>query len=269
MKPSRYFLLALFAVIAGRLPGQDGVKPIIAVPPLTDPKKKPDPVKPPPQPLLPQAAKPEPAAPGMFYAGNFDGSDLGKEWKLVNPDPDRWTMQPKRKSIMMITQPGGCPYKKDAKNELILDKDLPQGDFEVIVKASARFQAPGNRIAMILFQDEANYFWTVLQKDGSYGYPHNLYFQKIFQGQTTGTFSKDTNYAGDVYLKIDRDGNEYTGSYAMIDPAKPGSTDQVQWTALGTLPWIRFQGRLALCADNFQAAPEVSAEFYSVAIRKK
>jgi hypothetical protein len=39
-----------------------------------------------------------------------------------------------------------------------LDKELPPGDFEVIVKASARFQGPGNRVAMVLFKDEANYF---------------------------------------------------------------------------------------------------------------
>jgi hypothetical protein len=85
----------------------------------------------------------------------------------------------------------------------------------------------------------------------------------------TGNFSADLGYANEIYLRIGRDGNEYSGYYAIPDPAKPASVDQIQWTGFGTLPWIRFQGKLALCAGNYAAAPEVSAEFYSVVIRKK
>ena len=268
MKMSRPLLFALLAALAGNLKGQDRVTPIIPVPPLADPNKKSDAAKPPPKRPSPTVTKPEPAAPGVYYSGNFDGNDLGKEWKLLNPDPARWTMQPKRKSIMMITQAGACPYTKDAKNQLILDKELPPEDFEVIVKASAaRFQGVGNRIAMVLFNDEANYFWVVVQREDYH--PYHVYFQKVFQGQVTGSLAADATSATEIYLRIAREGNEYSGSYSTIDPAKPVSADQVQWIGLGTLPWIRFQGKLALCAGNFQAAPEVSAEFYSVVIRKQ
>jgi hypothetical protein len=87
----------------------------------------------------------------------------------------------------------------------------------------------------------------------------------------SGTFSASSS--NDVYLKIGRDGNEYSGYFAnMDDPEKPENVDQIQWTKLGTLPWIRFQGKLALCAVNSTEAsvsPEVAANFYSVLIRKK
>jgi hypothetical protein len=256
-------MLALLAAVAGTVTGQDAVKPINPVPPLTDPNKKPDAIKPPPAPPQ-QGTRPQPAAPGAYYSGTFDGNELGKEWKLVNPDPNRWTMQPKRKSIMMITQSGACP-SKDGKNQLILDKELPPEDFEVVVKASVRLQGDGNSISMVLLSDDANYFRVILQQD----YYQRVYFQKVFQSQVTGNFSADKT-AGEIYLKIARAGNEYTGSYATIEPAKPASADEVQWMGLGTLPWIRFQGKLALCAENFKPqAPEVSAEFYSVVIRKK
>jgi hypothetical protein len=209
---------------------------------------------------------------GVLYQGA--GDELPPKWKLVNPDPARWTMEPRRKAIMIITKKGPCLDMKDGKNLLLLDKQLPSGDFEVIVKASAKFQGHGNEIALILFNDELNYFWLPLQNR----YPGALHppatfvdFQKVFQGQVSGTFSASSS--NDVYLKIGRDGNEYSGYFAnMDDPEKPENVDQIQWTKLGTLPWIRFQGKLALCAVNSTEAsvsPEVAANFYSVLIRKK
>ena len=210
--------------------------------------------------------KSEAAAPGVYYSGNFDGNALSKEWKLVNPDPARWTMQPKRKSIMIITQKGGC-LAKDSKNLLVLDKELPTEDFEVIVKASAQFQGEGTQVLMYLFTDEANYIVATLQQDGYYVATH---LSKVFQGQVNGQFGADVHGAHDVYLKIDHDSNEYSGYFATIDPAKPVSVDQVQWVKLGTIPWIRFQPKLALCACiGWGDPPQVSAEFYSVLIHKK
>src|SRR5712691_4019033 len=45
---------------------------------------------------------------GAYYSGAFDGSNINREWKIVNPDPARWTMQPRNKSVMIITQKGPC-----------------------------------------------------------------------------------------------------------------------------------------------------------------
>jgi len=164
--------------------------------------------------------KSEAAAPGVYYSGTFDGNALSKEWKLVNPDPARWTMQPKRKSIMIITQKGGC-LGKDSKNQLFLDKELPADDFEVIVKASAQFQGQGTQVLMYLFTDEANHLVAFLQQQGGVIATH---FQKYFQGQQNGAFQADVG-AHDIYLKMDRESNEYSGYFATIDPAKPANVD--------------------------------------------
>jgi hypothetical protein len=157
-----------------------------------------------------------------------------------------------------------CPSAKQGKNLLILDRQLPDDDFEVIVAASLQGQADGNRIVMTLFNDDGNYFYLGLHRE-NYNQRNGTYFQKYFQGKQTGTFNAQT--ANHLYLKIDREGNEYIGYFANFDPAKPDNIDQIQWTRLGSIPWIRFQGKLALCAAG--APPEVSAEFYSVLIRKK
>src|SRR5207249_2996171 len=85
-------------------------------------------------------------------------------------------------------------------------------------------------------------------------------FQKVLQGQVTGDLG--ANSSDRVYLKMDREGNDYSGYFANLDPAKPDNVDQIQWTKLGTLPGIRFQGKLALCAVNTREdSPEVAAEF--------
>ena len=128
-------------------------KPVIIVaddPPKLQGKKTTE-VKPPPPP--PPASGP---ASGVYL---FDGKELSKDWKLVNEDAAKWEMQPKRKSIMIETQTSGCLDLKTAKNLLVLNKQLPTDDFEVIVKASFQAQAgAGNEIAMILSSDPANYF---------------------------------------------------------------------------------------------------------------
>ena len=181
-------------------------------------------------------------------------------------------MQPARKSALIITQKGPCPNTKEGKNHLILDKQLPSDDFEVILKASALFQGAGSYIAMALFGDEANYFRAVLEQEDPPCCNNSrfaAYFQRMLRGQITGSFRGNVGGTDEVYLKIDRVVNQYSGYYATNDPAKPVSADQIQWTKLGTLPAVGFQGRLALCAANFQDAPEISAEFYSVVIRKR
>ena len=217
-------------------------------------------VKPPPSPA---ASGPAPAV----YL--FDGKELNRDWKLLNPDADKWTMQPKRKSIMIETQTGSCLDPKTGKNLLVLNKQLPTEDFEVIVKASIQAQVQGNQISMILSSDPTNYFWILFNRTGWINGPMSVYFQKISQGQQAGSFENIVGTSS-FYFRIVRDGNTYSGYYSNMDPSKPEDIDKIAWTGLGTFPWIRFQPKqLALCANNSQAPLGVAAEFYSVVIRKK
>jgi hypothetical protein len=221
------------------------------------------------RPQTPAPPKPAPQT-GAGYSGLFDQSELGKEWKLLNPDANRWEMQPKRKSIMLITHKGGCPNLKDGKNQLMLDRDLPADDFELVVKVASHFEVSGSFLAVNLVKDESNYFLIELYSENYLGeHRHSIYFTKHFEGQDAGHFQSVVGAARDAYLRITREGSQYSGSYALIDPAKPVGADQLQWVNLGTMPWIRLQPKLLLCAANYQDAPEVSAEFFSVTLRPK
>lgn len=211
---------------------------------------------------------PPPPATGAGMA--FDGSSLPKDWKFLNPVEDHWAMQPKRKSLLIATQRAPCVSSEAGKNFLVYDRALPADDFEVVVRVSADIQASGNQIAAALWSDDKNYFWIAFQSDDWGGLQRRLYFQKVAQGQVAGNFVQDAGDSREVYLRFLRDGNEYSGFFAAVDPANPFDPAKVPWKLLGTLPGIRFTGKLALCAANYlDNAPEVGAEFYSVAIRPK
>jgi hypothetical protein len=220
--------------------------------------------------VWPQLRQP-PALPESAAATtNFDGNALPKDWRLMNPVEDHWTMQPKRKSLMIISQKtAGCVNGKDGKNLLVLDRPLPPGDFEAIARVSSDFQTHGTQLALGLWSDDANYFWVTFQGDSNYGtLVRRSYFQKISQGQAVGSFQQDVGNSNELYLRIAREGNEYSGFLAAVDPAKPFEAGKIPWSKLGTIPAIRFTGKLAVCAHNFEdGAPEAGAELYSVTVR--
>ena len=208
---------------------------------------------------------------GAYFSDGFSGSQLGPDWKLMNADAQRWTMQPKKKSLLIITQTGTLSDSKNLKNWLILNRDLPADDFEVIVEASIQIQGAGNQVTIALYGDDQNYLWMVFQGDNSW-IRRTPYLGKCFQGKNTyfAGGSKGDGQAQQperIFLKIEREENQYSGFYAYAD--QPTSVDQIKWIKMGTLPWINFHGKLVLYAANYQGAPEVAAEFYSVLIRKK
>lgn len=225
-----------------------------------------------------KAVKPIGKAPALsenkpiYFSDDFSGSRPAPEWKLEHQDAQRWTMQPKQKSLLVITQTGALKDSNNLKNLLILSKELPGDDFEAIVEASIQIEGVGNYVGLALFSDDHNYFWVGFQGDNYYGEPNRTpHFTKVFQ-------EKDTDFAGEarrgralqpelIFLKIEHEGNQFSGFYAYAD--KPMKAEEVSWVKLGTLPWINFHGKLALVGANYKEAPEVSAEFHSVLIRRK
>jgi tetratricopeptide (TPR) repeat protein len=208
------------------------------------------------------------------YSYSFSDSYLAPEWKMVNPDAQRWTLQPKNKSILIITQSGSLSDSKNLKNWLILRRDLPTDDFEVIVAASIRIQNVGNELGVALFSNDQNYIYVKYSGESGLDIKRTSHFGRVFQGQGgnsvfDGKFTfGSVQQVEPIFLKIDRGGNEYSGSYAYADKLGQ-SVDDVKWVSMGTLPWINFEGKLVLFAANFQGAPEVAAEFYSIQIRQK
>jgi len=174
---------------------------------------------------------------------------------------------------MIQTCTGSLSDSKSLKNWLVLKRDLPADDFEIVVEASIQIQAVGNYLSMALFQNDQNYFAIQFQGD-SWG--NNIrrgpHFYKVLEGKTTEFGGQEKGFglavhAEHIYMKIERQEDNYSAFYAYVD--KPAKADEIQWVKMGTLPWINFNGKLALLAANYQDGPEISAGFHSVVIRNK
>ena len=60
--------------------------------------------------------------------------------------------------MLIITQKGSIwGNAKNLKNQFILEKELPEEDFEVIVKVSFHIQNQHNSMSVALFQDDDNF----------------------------------------------------------------------------------------------------------------
>ena len=206
-----------------------------------------------------------------YLLDRFDGRTLPGHWTVMNPDPRRWTMQPEKKSLLIVAQTGVLSDSKNLKNWLVLNKDLPSGDFEATVEASLQIQAVGNYALAGLFADDRNWFALIFSGDPWGG---NIVRRVHFGHMSEGTLNEfqDDPHRFDVarqperiFLKFERSGNQYSGSCAFANEAKDG---ELQWFKIGTLPGINFTGKLVLAAANSQDAPQIAAEFYSVLIRK-
>jgi hypothetical protein len=152
---------------------------------------------------------------------------------------------------------------------------LPAHDFEVKVEAS--FQPLGNdRLGIALFSDDQNYFELAFHasRDDAGSMEIVPSFERRDHGQSSPPNPKvkaeEWNSAAaqrrHIWLKIERNGAQYSGSYAYAPASGEKSDKSPSWIPVGTLAWIGFQGKLELFSCNHFSEQEGNAEFYSVEI---
>jgi hypothetical protein len=238
--------------------------------------------------MIPDAAK------ALFF-DDFSGGQLDPRWKILNHNPSKTTLQPKKGTLLIVTERGSIRgTAANLKNQYVLSLSLPKGNYEVIAKASLQIQSTYNSISLGLFKDDDNFleiiYWGRPSTDIQFpdGVDNDFYrtvsFTKEERGQGRG-FS--TPKSADVHgpsqapwhflFKLERNGNEYTGYFAHFSTARPPENiEQVRWRKLGTHVWIDFDGKLSLWARNGNSKihgnglpREVAAEFDFVLIREK
>lgn len=234
------------------------------------------------------------AAKATFF-DDFSDDKLDPHWKILNHNPSKTTIQPKKGTLLIITERGSiATAATNLKNQYVLDLSLPKDNYEVIAKASLQIQSTNNSISLGLFKDEDNFleliYWGRPSIDNKFpdGVDNEFYrtvsFTKEERGQRRGfSTEKTTDTRGPLQaplhflLKLERNGNEYTGYFARFPTDRPPENiDQVRWYKLGTHAWIDFDGKVSLWARNAnfnihgQGPPrEVAAEFDFVLIREK
>ena len=217
------------------------------------------------------------------FVDDFTSDELGSEWQIVGRDDRMWALQPNQSSLLIVTQRGSIwGEAANLKNQFVLEEELPQEDFEVIVAGSIRIQNQQNLMPVALFQDDNNFLEIGYWGDPSIGY--GVFPTLIFAKETDGQrnvipqrrASDPSESPETVFLKIERVGNQYSGYFSFVGERPPATLDDIRWTEIGTHAWINFEGRLSFWADNSNTGlygggdpPEVAAEFDFVSIRSK
>jgi serine/threonine protein kinase len=198
---------------------------------------------------LPTSTPPEVGVPADSFRDEFE-YELAEGWTWLAEDSQKWSLSevPGWLRIMATDAYIGGPSLPAN----ILLRDAPPGDFEVTTllqfAPTSNFQFAG----LVVFQDETN----VLQygrafcdlADTCSG--SGIYFDNIENGSITGSSPMIAIDSPDIYLRLRREGNTYTGSY---------SEDGENWTVLGERTRDFSQVRIGLMAA--QAAEQIPATF--------
>jgi hypothetical protein len=231
-----------------------------------------------------------------YFFDDFSGDKLKSDWKVLDPNPSKWALQSNKSSLLIITEEGSISGSfRNLKNQFVLDRSMPKGNYEVIAKALFQIQGTLNSMSIALFRDDENFlelsYWGKPANDALFSrdqvdddFYRTVSFVKEEGGQRKPlTVMKDKAAKGPsdspqpLLLKIERDGHQYTGYYAPFSPARPPQNiDDVSWLKIGTHALIDFDGKLSLWANNGNAKiyrkgppPEVAAEFDFILIRER
>ncbi|WP_416307720.1 hypothetical protein [Neptunicella sp. SCSIO 80796] len=218
----------------------------------------------------------------VFFFDDFDQPELNPDWQILQPDPNRWALQSAESSLLIVTQKGHMAGKENSlRNQFILSHNVPDENFVMETRVSLPIQHQKNGVSMGLWQDADNFLQI-----GYFGFPHGYnvarqpYFNKELEGQANQQKVDIDRIGGvkkaeSIYLRIERTGNKYIGSFAL-----PNDSDQpeqpLKWRTIATHAVPKFSGRPAIWADNQDGkvyslntsiSPEVPAEFDYLSIR--
>jgi serine/threonine protein kinase len=190
-------------------------------------------------------SKPSPAS---EFRDDFD-AQLAEGWTWLAEDPARWSLTEAPGWLQITASDASFDGPSFPTN--ILLREAPAADFEITTLL--RFAPTSNYqfAGLVVFQDKAN----VLQfghafcdlADTCVG--DGIYFDNFEGGFIVDNYKAATSNS-DIYLRLLRVGNTYTGYY---------SEDGENWTAMGEHVRDFSQARIGLMAA--QAAEQISAAF--------
>lgn len=200
------------------------------------------------------------------FRDDFTGKALRPEWKLVAGDPDRWTLADNEYLLVVSSF-----AKKEPPNVFRYNGKRPD-DYRIVMKVQTPPKHDGQYIRLRLQRDKDNSlvlgytpslwnFRTARRLAGNV--PTNAsgaFFGKRLRGQNNYQWAVTGRLDGDkpLYLRITKDGVEYTAAYSL---------DGTAWTDVGTHVFLNLNGTPDFTAANFSAsAPESGIRFDSFEI---
>jgi hypothetical protein len=207
------------------------------------------------------------------FEDDFEREDLGDQYEIINPDPNRFALSD-GKLIIVATE--------SFKNLIVLNKNL-NSDFSVTVELDVLLYK-FNSAALYYFLDDRNYLMLGVAgtescealpwKGGTsehcgWGDRRQPFFTKILDGQVNNIVEaipilgsrKLSGFPQNPegwHFQLRREGVRYTGQI---------SVDGVRWSKIGTHVLVQKNGRIALGATS-GGGVETAVEFDNLVLQQ-
>ena len=179
------------------------------------------------------------------WTDNFDSVSLNSRWSWIREDPTHWNLTSNPGYLRIITQQGGLiDIGGTAKN--ILLTAAPIGRYQITTRVTITPTENFQGAAIFVYQDDDNYL-TIARR---YGNENKVSLRKEVNGvQTT---LEVLEAATTLYLRIDRNGDTYTGTY---------STDGIVWINIGGFDLTFNSPKVGIGSQGGTSLIEIPSDF--------
>ena len=177
---------------------------------------------------------------------------LGDAWTVDRGVENTWSTDAQNNTVTITAQVGGDWGSNQGGHNFFLT-DAPEGDFEITVKLNNKTcgqQGCYCEAGITVYKDANNYVSVVRKNNGGTD-------NKLSVNSENGGTASEAPLASDVsnaeiYLKLKKSGNNYTGSY---------STDGTTWTAIRTAENALNNYKIGFFATNKKGDSSANHDF--------
>ena len=184
-----------------------------------------------------------------YFIDEFEGEPLHQLWYWVREDVGYWSLTDNQGYLRITTQEGNLGANDQ--NNILLTR-APEGDFQITTRVEILPTENFQHASLNAYQDDDNY----VQINRAYAYGDTVNFDMEVGGTISNT--QVTVPETDLFLRITKEGNEYSGHY---------SPDGVTWILVDTYTASLSPISVGVGAANvLGGAAEIPADFDFVMI---
>ena len=189
---------------------------------------------------------------GEHFVDEFDGTDLGAHWEVLNEDPDSYIVEDG--SLLALATGGAKLRDGNVANVFRLKQGLPEGDWVATMQFSMPYQTGRETPFLGLYDDKDNFFVTQAY---AWSYYEETRGARLFLGASKSSKGKATDFRNVIWggasgvafdlseapnpfvLKITRKGRTYTPAVRLSNGAEE------TWLEFQAVTLLREPGGLA------------------------
>ena len=202
-----------------------------------------EPAPPAPEPEPEPEPEPQPTGPNVVFEETFDGPAIDEAWTVENPTPELAALD--GEGALFVAALGETTYRQpEARNRYVLDRALPDGDFDLVAQVRTRVQTGREGVFVSLYDGADSQVVAVLYATWQgcgralnlalvrLGADETVFDQNLFDGPLVRNICTDGRAYGDAVLdtlaeegaelRLVRRGREVTARLDLVLPAAEG-----------------------------------------------